>query len=138
AKYMFIEYNRLADFEAGEYDWADAGSYGDRALAIASGKDVQPEAISARKLPPETVPELEKARADLVAMIDAGAREKSGVVVARAQGGFDCWMEQQEENHQPAHIKECKDQFEAAMKALKASMSPAMAAAAPAPAPAAP
>jgi len=137
AKFMFIEYNRLAEFEASEYDWADAGAYGDRALAIAAGKDVQPEEISARRLPAEAKPELEKARAELVDLIKAGARDKAGIVAARAQGGFDCWMEQQEENHQPAHIKECKEQFEAAMKSLRTAMAPPKAAAAPAPAPAA-
>src|SRR3546814_8047690 len=55
------------------------------------------------------VAELKQAREKLVAAFDAGAKEASPDAAALAQANYDCWLEQQEENYQPEHIKSCRD-----------------------------
>ena len=43
---------------------------------------------------------------------------------ARAQGPFDCWIEQKEENHQPKHIAACREAFWQAMDDIEVAMAP--------------
>jgi OOP family OmpA-OmpF porin len=131
------EYRGQMDFEADEmYDWRDAHHYSLKGLRATAGKAVEPDAIASRDLPADKVGELTAARAELVQLLDAGAREKAAQEAAVAQGAFDCWMEQQEENFQPDHIAACQKRFHAAMDNLRAAMKPApKAEPAPAPAP---
>ena len=89
-----------------------------------SGEAVEPELIGDWRLPPDMVGELTSARARLVELLDASAREKFPELAARAQGKFDCWIEQQEENHQPKHIAACRDEFYAALAELEKAMAP--------------
>jgi OOP family OmpA-OmpF porin len=59
--------------------------------------------------------------------LDAGARETNPELAARAQARFDCWVEQQEENHQPDHVAACRDEFLRAMEELEAQPAMTMA-----------
>jgi OOP family OmpA-OmpF porin len=51
--------------------------------------------------------------------MDNGARDSNPELAAKAQARFDCWVEQQEENHQAEDIARCKDEFLAAMEELE-------------------
>src|SRR5262245_17375727 len=114
------QYRQITIFEADEmYDWPDAGYFARKGLAAAGGEVVLPEELGNWDLPEDHVQELTDARARLMAALDAGARESNPEVAARAQGRFDCWVEQQEENHQPDHIAACRDEFLAAMAELE-------------------
>ena len=136
------EYRQITLFEADEmYDWGDAGYFARKGLRAADGEVVYPEPIDARNLPADHVGELTSARADLVGLLDANARTRFPDLAGHAQGGFDCWIEQQEENHQPDHIAACRKQFYDTIEALKVAMAPApvpKAAPAPPPVPMAP
>ncbi len=136
------EYRQITLFEADEmYDWGDAGYFARKGLRAADGEVVDPEPIDARNLPADHVGELTSARADLVALLDANARTRFPDLAGHAQGRFDCWIEQQEENHQPDHIAACRKQFYDTIEALKVAMAPApvpKAAPAPPPVPMAP
>lgn len=119
------EYRRITLFEADDmYDWSDADHFADKGLAAAAGNMPPPEEIGAWDLPSDKVGELGSARARLVGLLDAGAREKAPGLAGRAQGRFDCWIEQQEENHQPDHIAACRDAFYAALAKLEEAMKP--------------
>jgi OOP family OmpA-OmpF porin len=121
------QYRQITIFEADEmYDWPDAGYFARKGLAAAGGEVVLPEEIGNWDIPEDHVQELTDARARLMAALDSGARESNPEVAARAQGRFDCWVEQQEENHQPDHIAACRDEFLAAMAELegKPEMAP--------------
>jgi len=119
------EYRELAIFEADEmYDWRDAKHHAEKGLRAANGEVVEPDTIESRHLPDDKVEVLTAARAELVGLLDANARVQHPAVAAHAQGRFDCWMEQQEENHQPDHIAACRDEFYAALNELKALMAP--------------
>lgn len=126
------EYRQITIFEADEmYDWRDAGYFARKGLRAAGGEVVEPEELANWNLPSDKTDELTSARTRLVDLLNAGAREKVPAEAAHAQGRFDCWIEQQEENHQPDHIAACRDEFYAALAALEDAMKPAAAAPAP-------
>ena len=79
----------------------------------------------------DSVDELAAARSKLVGLLDANARDTKPEIAAHAQGSFDCWVEQQEENFQPDHIATCRDQYYAAIAQLEEQPAPAAAEAAP-------
>lgn len=112
---LYKEYLTLAEMEYAEGDYLDSDEFSARAIASASGKPPMPEALNARPIPANAQADLTAARAKLIAALDAGARTAKPASAARAQASFDCWMQEQEENFQPADIKWCKDRFDAAM-----------------------
>jgi OOP family OmpA-OmpF porin len=122
------EYQDLVAFEADEMaDWVDAHYFARKGLAAANGDVVLPEELGIWDLPPEMVDELASARGRLMRALDSGARESNPEIAARAQARFDCWVEQQEENHQLDHISACRDEFLAAMEELEGGPPIAMA-----------
>lgn len=123
------EYRDLMIFEADEmFDWIDAQNYALKALAAASGESLMPEELANWHLPADKIDEMSAARADLLDALNGGGRVRAPNEAAHAQAMFDCWVEQQEENHQPEHIAACRDDFYAALEALKAALAPAAAA----------
>ena len=122
---LFTEYKELTLFEADQmYDWPDAGLFARKAMAAANNDVVLPEELGNWDVPDEHIGELTEARGRLMAALEATARVQAPVEAAHAQGRFDCWVEQQEENHQPDHIAACRESFYAAMEALEAAMQP--------------
>ncbi len=114
------EYRQIVVFEADEQaDYVDAHYFARKGLAASRGDVVLPEELGIWDLPPEKVDELAAARGRLMRAMDAGARDSNPALAARAQARFDCWVEQQEENHQPDHIAACRDEFLAAMEELE-------------------
>ncbi|MEM7222987.1 MAG: OmpA family protein [Pseudomonadota bacterium] len=131
-KALTEEYREITTFEADEmYDWEHAGYFAKKGLRAAGGEVVEPEVVSDWPLPEARVGEMTDARARLVTLLDASARTKVPATAARAQGRFDCWIEQQEENWQLDHIAACRDQFYAALSMLEAEMAPKVEAPAP-------
>jgi OOP family OmpA-OmpF porin len=119
------EYRQITLFEADKmYDWRDAGRFARKGLRTADGEVVPPEAIEDWDLPEAYVGVMTAARAELVGLLDASARTKHPTLAGTAQGRFDCWIEQQEENRQPDHIAACRNGYQDAIDALKAAMAP--------------
>ena len=117
-------YKKLADMEAAEADWNDARVFADRVLAVASGADVMPQELSMRAIPGDAKLELEIAEARLSTIFEDGGREKAGKATAMAQVGFDCWLQELEENFQPDDIAGCKAMFEEGASAAEAALKP--------------
>ncbi len=127
------EYQSFATFEARQmYDWPDADYFAEKALMANRGETVMPENPDDWRIPAAHMGELQAARADLNSALDEGGREKIPNVAARAQAKFDCWVEQQEENHQPDHIAACRDEFFVSLGKMKEAMAEKQTAAAPA------
>jgi len=122
----YVEMGRK-EAKSDDMDWGDSDRFYKKALAAASGQTVLPDEISSRKLPKDKVAELTAARERLMAALDGGGREKATQPAARAQVMFDCWMEEQEENHEPIDIAWCKDGFEAALAEVEAALKPMVA-----------
>jgi len=116
------EYRRIALFEADEmYDWIDAGHFAVKGLQAGSGIEVVPEPLADWDLPEAAVPQLREARQTLLtALENRAAGDDAGRLVARAQSNFDCWVEQQEENHQADDIAACRDGFYRSLSDLSA------------------
>ena len=131
-KALTREYQELSRFEADEmFDFIDAAEYARKGLAAARGEAVLPFELKDWNLPEDKIGELAEARATLMDLFDKGARERLPAAAADAQGKFDCWVEQQEENHQFDHIAACREAFYAAIDILKEELEAASPAKAP-------
>jgi len=115
---LLSQYQRLAKLEADEQDWIDADFFSQRALQTAAGNAPDPQALEDRDIPEAHYGELVGARNMLTQALDDGARESKPVAAAKAQAGFDCWMQEAEENIQPEDIQACKDLFWEGMNVL--------------------
>ncbi len=136
---LYQEYLTLAEMEFAEGDYEDSDVFADRAISAAAGSPTAPEALDARPIPGVHRGPLAEARRRLMTALDAGAADKVPEASARGQAMFDCWMQEAEENIQPADIAWCRERFQAALAAMEEAVAEAPAAAAPAPAaPAAP
>ena len=118
------EYVRLATYERVQDDWADTATYVARGKLAAAGTPPEPEAIADRDLPADKVAELTAARTTLMHYMTPAYKSSQPKNLALAQGGYECWMEQQEENWQLDDIAACKQQFEAAIKAMAEPAKP--------------
>ena len=121
---LYQEYIDLASSEYNEGDYIDSDNFAVRAMQSGAGGMVAPEEISARQLPEDKVAELNSARQRLVASLGKGAAQKVPAETARAQTGFDCWMQEQEENFQSDHIEACRSRFFAAMVNIENALKP--------------
>ncbi|MEQ9491837.1 MAG: OmpA family protein [Alphaproteobacteria bacterium] len=122
-------YVELAEMEAAETDWSDAETFTLRARSVLEGNNPAPEEIAARDLPADMVGTLTDARVRLVQALSDGGAQKAPEAAALAQVMFDCWMQEQEENIQPADIAACRSDFELWMRTLEAALEPVVAAA---------
>ncbi len=121
---LYYGYIKLAEGERVEYDWADSRLFADKALAAAENQDVSPEALYDRSLPADNLDEFKVARSDLISLLERGARSKAPADAARAQVSFDCWIQEQEENHQPEDIAACRDGFYGAIGRVQIAIGP--------------
>lgn len=131
---LYEGYRDFANFEWNDmFDYEDAVYFARKGLLAAQGEVVPPEELGNWRLPEDIIGELSAARAQLVALLDATAREQAPLEAAVAQTRFDCWVEQQEENWQEQDIAACREEFREALAALQAAMAPPVAEPAPAP-----
>ena len=118
-KQLATEYASLAKFESEEMaDFLDADRFADKAMAAAKDEPTLPDEVWSRDIPPEHVPRLNDARNRLMEAYDHDVKTHYPMEAAKAQAGFDCWLEQQEENYQPTHIETCRKTFAQAMQAI--------------------
>jgi OOP family OmpA-OmpF porin len=114
------EYTELAAAERAEGDWDDTVVFLERAKAAAAGMEAAPEAEGFRDIDDEWVEEVYKSRVRLNAVLgNDEAVAKRPREAALALSGFDCWMQEIEENHQSEDIAACRAQFEAAMSVIE-------------------
>jgi len=96
-------------------------------LAAAGGQVVQPEQLADWDIPSDKQADLAAARQRLVTDLDGGARDAKPDIAAKAQVKFDCWVEEQDENHEDDKIAACKNDTLAALDALEAKQAMAAA-----------
>src|SRR5882724_9331028 len=130
---LTTEYQAYTAEEKSEYDWGNADHFAQKGLLAAGGANVEPEDLANWDIPPDKQAELAAARTRLMTALNSGARDAKPDVAARAQARFDCWVEEQDENHEDDKIAACKNDFMAAMDELeKKAMAEAPAPMAPA------
>jgi OOP family OmpA-OmpF porin len=113
------QYLALAAAEAAEMDYFDANLFLGKARRAAAGEAVGPQPLTQRYLAPAAERELAGARATVVDLNHGRAPREAPRDVARAQAMFDCWLQEQEEDRQPADIAACRDGFHAAVAAAR-------------------
>jgi len=112
------EYLKVAYEEDHEDDWKDADYFAAKATMAAKGMDVAPQEIGERTIPDANRKELSFARSDLMNALAQMDKVGNLPALARAQAQFDCWLQEQEENTQPADIAQCRSAFEKSMSLL--------------------
>ena len=122
---LYAGYVKLAAREHAEYDFRDSDHFAMRAAGAARGEDVAPTDLSERLIAPDKAEELSKASSRLVAMLDGSGRDKAPAIAAHAQINLECWMQEQEEGHQPDDIGECRNAFYGAVVAAEVAIRPA-------------
>ncbi len=114
------EYLKFATFEAEKMDdWLDARHFARKGLRAARGLETAPERPVDWRLPAGETVKITAARKRLIKVLEAGARRSDANRAAIAQFGFDCWLEQQEENFQKDDIAACRDRFFTALDGLE-------------------
>jgi outer membrane protein OmpA-like peptidoglycan-associated protein len=106
------EYRSFAIYEQ-DYmnDPADADIFAQKAISAYQGVKVLPENPRNWDIPLEYQVEIYNGYDDMTRLFRQGVTQLYPRLSAEAQGKFDCWVEQQEENVQPTHIAKCKNRF---------------------------
>jgi len=113
-------YQKLSLSEAREmHDWVDAARFGRKALAALERDAVAPEKVGDWWIRKTDRGRLIQERLRLVSLLEPEVLRQSPAAAARAQAGFDCWVEQQEENWQQDHIRACREQYFTAVARLE-------------------
>jgi OmpA-OmpF porin, OOP family len=116
---LTTEYQAYTAEEKSEYDWGNADHFAKKGLLAATGANVEPEQLSDWDIPADKQAELASARTRLMTALNGGARDAKPADAAKAQARFDCWVEEQDEDHEDDKIAACKNDFMAAMDALE-------------------
>jgi len=129
SKALSAGYLRLARDEQAEADYADADYFAARAITSANAEPVYPPEVNSRNLPEGDAIYVLAAREELVEVLDGGARSRAPQLAAAAQVAYECWIQELEENMQPAHIEACRDQLDGLIPALRNAIADEQAAA---------
>jgi OOP family OmpA-OmpF porin len=105
---LHAEYIALAKAENDESDFLDADHFASKAIRVGGGTTVGPDGIKSRKLPAGTTAALKAAEKRLKKVLKIGAANYAPQQMAKAQAMYDCWLQEQEEGHQPHDIRACR------------------------------
>ena len=122
---LFAGYVGLSATERAEHDYGDSDRFALRAAVAARGDDVRPTAVDERKIAADKQEELSKARSRLMAALFGNAKGKAPTIAASAQISFECWLQEQEEGHQPDDIADCRNAFYGQVIAAEVAIRPA-------------
>jgi OmpA-OmpF porin, OOP family len=117
---LYTETMEHAEFEfARMEDYRSSNFHARNAITAAEGSTYEPTQLGEWRLPADQVDELGTARERLVAALASGGADRNPQQAARALAKFNCWVEQTEENFQPADIAYCRDEFYAALEQIE-------------------
>jgi OOP family OmpA-OmpF porin len=115
---LHAEYIALAKAENDEKDFLDADHFASKAIKVSGGAAVGPDGVKSRKLPAGTAAALKAAEKRINKVLKSGAADYAPQQMAKAQAMYDCWLQEQEEGHQPDHIRACRIAYLDAMDAV--------------------
>jgi len=120
-KELQSEYVRLAMLEKDEADWKDTDFFVNKALAATQGA-VAPQEVSQRDLDAEFVSVATAERRTLMSAFARGGRDAAPQAAARAQAGYDCWLQELEENIQQKDVDACRKYYDVNLKEVLAAL----------------
>lgn len=132
---LYKEYLAQSKSEFDQANYTSSDLWAGKASAAAKGQTPKPTQVSDWRLPSAVTPEATTARQRLQAALDKGGGNVMPNEMAKAQVGFDCWMEQQrvEENFQPDDIAHCRQMFYDNIAKVEGALAPKPTAAKPEP-----
>ncbi len=114
------EYSRFATVEVIEMvDLKDGDYFARKGLQAARGDEPVPENVARWHLTEAEAARLQAARNRLTAALANRHDDVAPKAAAAAQVGYDCWIEQQEEDFQPRDIANCRGRFLASVTELE-------------------
>ena len=113
------EYVDLAKAELAEGDRGDASHFALKAKEAAAGNSVSHRMIlRSGRLAARRAKPCKGERTRLISALGGAEAKRKPAVAAKAQGMFDCWMQEQEEGWQSKDITACRTGYEKAMALL--------------------
>lgn len=113
------EYAEMAAEEDVEKDIPDLRHFQSKAQAAADGMVVKPDLPNSRSIPGTETAYAERTYQRILAAYDGGAATETPRLLAQAQAGYDCWLQEVEEGYQLLHIWRCRDKANAALNAIE-------------------
>ena len=113
------EYAHLASEEDIQKDIDSLRHFQKKAQTAADGFVVKPDLPNSRSIPGTETAYAERTYQRILAAYDGGAATETPRLLAQAQSGYDCWLEQVEEGYQLLHIWRCRDKANAALNAIE-------------------
>ena len=123
-------YQEYAESKVARYDWWTSKYFADKGLMAAYGRDVNPEDPAAWEIPTTMQDEFADARNQLMAALPA-AKTAQPAQTAEAVVAYDQWVELQDNGWDEPAIADARDNFFAALGALKPAEKGAVTAPAP-------
>ncbi|MDD9990551.1 MAG: OmpA family protein [Rhodospirillales bacterium] len=121
---LFAGYVGLSARELAEHDYRDSDGFAAKAAAAARGDDVRPTAVGERLIAVDKQEELSNARGRLMQALFGSAKGKAPAIAASAQISYECWLQEQEEGHQPGDIADCRNAFYGQVIAAEVAIRP--------------
>lgn len=112
ADFARTEVTEMVDLKDGDY-------FAKKGLDAAQGGEPVPEVVADWEVEEKAVVSLQGARHRLAAALANRPDGAAPGLAAKAQVGFDCWIEQQEEGYQPGDIENCRKVFVASVNDLE-------------------
>lgn len=109
------EYIKLAKAENKEGDHPDARYFANKARQTASGKAPKPDTRKQRVIGKKSWKKAKGALRRWEVMKERGGMKFAPKQMAKAQAGWDCYLQELEENLQPKDIKKCKKYMDKAL-----------------------
>lgn len=113
------EYANMAAEEEVEKDISDMQHFQRKAQKAADGFVVKPDMPGSRDIAGTETAYAERTYQRILAAYDAGAATETPRLLAQAQSGYDCWLQEVEEGYQLLHIWRCRDKANAALNAIE-------------------
>ncbi len=100
------------------HDEVDAAYFANKGINAKLGQKVLPEKVNNWKIDKKYLQEVNLKRSELLKIINSDRAKKFPILTARAQLGFDCWLEQLEENWQTEDIAKCYNMMNSNMQTV--------------------
>lgn len=111
-------YQDYAESKVAVYDWWTSKYFADKGLMAAYGREVLPEDPASWNIPPTMQDEFAEARNQLMAALPT-AKQSQPAQAAAAVVAYDQWVELQDNGWDEPRIADARDDFFAALGALK-------------------
>ena len=98
------------------HDEIDAAYFADKGIKAKTGLKVYPEEIQNWDINDSYVEEASRKRKEILSLYKSKIIEKNPNIIAQAQLGFDCWLEQLEEGWQTKDIEKCYNMMNSNIK----------------------